>query len=219
MENIDISHLNRIFSQARLSPYQAEGDSAKKVLENYHKNIVLSEAMVPTLHYLEICFRNRINHVISQHYGAQWLIEFPEELNISPQDKEKINKIASKIRRENTREALHDDIVAQMTFGFWCAFFHRKYDTLIWHRKDALKSIFPSLERSNRTRSYIEERILKIKEVRNRIAHHEPVWNHKVSVVQVHALCHELIHSMSSEAAEWLKTIDRFPEVYRKHSL
>jgi hypothetical protein len=189
-----------IFSNARIAPYLENSGNAKHVLNRYHANIVLSEAMIPTLHYLEICLRNRIDQVISGYYTPNWLLTVPYQLMITDQDIIKINKIALKVRRENKREATHSDIVSQMTFGFWCSFFHRKYDPALWHRKNALKIIFPNLPRANRKRMYVETRMLAIKEVRNRIAHHEPIWNSKYSVITAHTMCHELIQAMSKDA-------------------
>ncbi len=216
MDQVAFSILNSTFSKARISPYLEKDDSAIQVLEKYHANISLSEAMHPTLHYFEVCLRNRIDQVIKKHYGADWLINYPRQLILSEQDIKKIESIASKVRRENKKEPVHDDIVAQMTFGFWCSFFHRKYDPAIWHRKDAVKMIFPNLPRVNRKRAYIENKILTIKEIRNRIAHHEPVWNRKISIIEAHTICHELIHAMSNDAVEMLKSIDRFSSVYQK---
>jgi hypothetical protein len=169
--------------------------------------------MIPTLHYFEICLRNRIAHVIHEHYAANWLMHPPRQLLISEQDKQKIAEITSRVSRGNRRPAIHDDIVAQMTFGFWCSFFHRKYDPVIWHRKGAIKMAFPHLPRANRNRVYIEARLFKIKEIRNRIAHHEPIWNQESAVLNAHMACHELIQAMSEDAASMLKTIDRFPAV------
>lgn len=57
--------------------------------------------------------------------------------------------------------------------------------------------------------------MLQIKEVRNRIAHHEPIWNRKISILNAHSMCHELIKAMSYDAINMLKIIDRFPQVYR----
>ena len=218
MDHVTFDILNSTFSKARISPYFVNNASAEHVLAKYNANIVLSEAMIPTLHYFEICLRNRIDQVIKKCFTSDWLISPPHQLIISDQDIKKIEGIASKVRRENKREPLHDDIVAQMTFGFWCSFFHRKYDPAIWHRKDAVKIIFPNLPRANRKRTYIEARILAIKEIRNRIAHHEPVWNRKVSIIIAHTMCYELIQGMSKDAVEMLKTIDRFSAVYQKQT-
>lgn len=218
MENINLEVLKSIFSKARIMPYAENGDATDTILAKYHSNIILSEAMIPTLHYLEICLRNRIDQILKKYHKANWLISPPNSLMISAQDLKKIEDVIFKLKRENRRDPMHDEIVAQMTFGFWAAFFHKKYDPSIWHRKDTFKIIFPHLPRAQRKRSYIEIRILKIKEMRNRIAHHEPVWNRGASIYEAHTMCHELIGAMSQEAAQILTTIDRFPAVYQKVS-
>lgn len=214
MKNITLKILKSTFSETRLSPYLKNCEDPSNVLEKYHANVILSESMIPTLHYLEICLRNRIDEVFKVYYTSNWLLNPEFNPIISLQDKKKIDEIIVKIRREKKRNAMHDDVVAQMTFGFWCSFFHKKYDPFIWHRKDTFKIIFPNLPRMNRKRSFVEEKILKIKEIRNRIAHHEPVWNHKVSIFNAHSMCHELIEAMSYDAIKMLKMIDRFPKVY-----
>jgi len=215
MDNINFEVLSSIFSKARISPYASANSTANQILAKYHINIMLSEAMIPTLHYLEICLRNRINQVLQKYHSANWLMKSPSSLMISEQDIKKIEDVIFKLKRETKREPKHDDIVAQMTFGFWVSFFHRKYDPSIWHRKDTFKIIFPNLPRANRKRSYLEAKILKIKNIRNRIAHHEPVWNRKTSILDAHAMCHELIAAMSKEAIEMLRAIDRFPKIYQ----
>lgn len=215
MPNLDIKTLKEIFSEARIRPYIINNaDSTKKILERYNANILLSEATIPTLHYFEICLRNRIDKVIKEYFNQDWLLNIPTGLMISDQDIRKIEQIILKLQRRS-KKISHDDVLAQMTFGFWFSFFHRKYDPILWHRKDAIKFIFPNLLRVNRKRSYLESRILVIKEIRNRIAHHEPLWNNKISIFEAHTICHEIINAMSIEALEMLKAIDRFPYVYQ----
>lgn len=215
-EPITLESLIEIFSKPRITPYLSVGDRPETVLDKYNRNIILSEAMHPTLHYLEICLRNGIDKAIRKHYREDWLINPPKQLIISEQDIKKIVEITGKIRKERKREPQHDDILAQMTFGFWCAFFHRKYDPILWHKKEALKVLFPNLSRANRKRAYIEEKILKIKKVRNRIAHQEPIWNHQVAIMEVYVMCHKLIRAMSEEANMMLNRIDRFVHIYQK---
>jgi hypothetical protein len=211
---ITFETLNSVFSTKRLSTYLVETNSSDQVLTKYNSNIMLSEAMIPTLHYLEICLRNRINQVLRRHYSSSWLMAPSNPQLISEKDVKKINEIISKIERGNKIEVAHDDVVAQMTFGFWSSFFHRKYDPLIWHRKDTFKIVFPNLSRIHRKRSYVEDRIIKIKMLRNRIAHHEPVWNLKTSILDINSMCYELIEAISYDAINMLKMIDRFPKVY-----
>lgn len=40
------------------------GDKAEQVLDRYNKNLILSEAMTPVLHYLEFCLKNHIDQTL-----------------------------------------------------------------------------------------------------------------------------------------------------------
>ena len=76
LNNIDIEYLIELFSKSRIDPYLNPGDKAETLLAKYHSNIILSEAMTPTLNYLEICLRNRIDNVIQKYFGTNWLINY-----------------------------------------------------------------------------------------------------------------------------------------------
>lgn len=211
MENVTFALLYSIFSKARLETYCTPTDTPQQVLQKYQDNILISQSMLPALHYLEICLRNRLDEAFKIFLRKDWLINLPKELLISPKDHQKIKDIAEKFQREHKRKPTHDDILSQMTFGFWCAFFHKKYDPIIWHRKSILKSTFPNLSRSERKRSFIEPQLLKIKEIRNRIAHHEAVLKNPKRLIESHTLCLNLIQYMSEEACSLIKDVDLFP--------
>lgn len=216
MEHLSVEFLVSLFSKPRISKFLDETDSPHHLLNKYHRNIILSEAMIPVLHYLEILLRNQIDKVLRKHFGEEWLLSLPLKLMISYKDIKKISEIINKIKRENRSACLHDNILSQMTFGFWCSFFNKKYDPILWHRKDSFKTAFPYLPKSKRRRVFIERKLLNIKIIRNRIAHHEPVWNHEVSIDEVHKNCCEIIKFISPEALSLLSTIDRFPYVLEK---
>ena len=55
-----------------------------------------------------------------------------------------------------------------------------------------------------------------LKALRNRIAHHEPVWNGKPDPADVHKSCVSIVLAMSIEAYQHLASIDRFAEVREK---
>ncbi len=211
MTNLTLDYLVSLFSKPRIYSYLEENDTPLMVLKRYHMNIILSQAMIPVLHYFEILLRNQLDMVLKKNYGEKWLLTLPHSLMISDKDIKKISEIINKIRRERRNEISHDDILSQMTFGFWCAFFHKRYDPVLWHRKNALKNLFPYFSKQNRTRSYIEKNILKIKTIRNRIAHHEPIWKHRASVDEAHKICCEFIQGISPDALVLLSKIDHFP--------
>jgi hypothetical protein len=57
-------------------------------------------------------------------------------------------------------------------------------------------------------------RLRTIKALRNRIAHHEPIWKMTPTVDEVHQTCLEIVSGMSAAAAVELAKIDRFSSVY-----
>jgi hypothetical protein len=213
MKQINFEDLNRIFSSARISSYRSKNDDLESVIAKYNENIIICEAILPTLNYFEVCLRNNIDRVIKLNYSDNWMINHHNNFYMSEQDIQKIRILADKFQREKKQVITHDDLVAQMNFGFWCSFFHRRYDPILWHQKNALKNMFPNLPKDRRKRSEIENNILNIKKVRNRIAHHETIFNKRDTVIYVYNICHELIGAMSTEALMMLKSIDRFSTI------
>lgn len=124
MDSITLDILKYLFSHSRISPYLKDSNTAEEALNKYHVNIKLSEAMIPALHYLEVCLRNRLDQLFCVLYGEDWFLHLPKDLMISPEDVKKIQKIVSRIERECRRKATHGDVISQMTFGFWYSFFH-----------------------------------------------------------------------------------------------
>ena len=219
MTNITIEELGVILSKERLIPYGENGDDPQFIIKKYNDNVLLCEAMYPALHYFEVLLRNHINFAIEKFFYEDWLINVPKTLQLSPKDNSKINEIKDQFLKEKKRAPTHPDLVSRLSFGFWCALFHKRFDPILWHRKNALRYIFPNLRRENQTRRYVESKILRIKKIRNRIAHHERIWGGKEDTYQVYAAyedCVELIQAMSNGSLHLLKMADRFSEVYAK---
>lgn len=218
MTTINIEKIRIFFSKERLIPYGGKNKDVQAIIQKYNNNILLCEAMYPALHYFEILLRNHIDQAISNQYGYDWLLKLPSNLNLSGQDKAKIEELKLQVRREKRRTATHADIVSRLNFGFWCALFHKRYDPILWHRKNVVRSIFPNLKREHQNRKYIEHRILKIKRIRNRIAHHERIWDDNAEntcqLLAAYKDCVGLIYAMSKECVYLLNQVDRFPNVY-----
>lgn len=219
MTILTIEQLRVILSKERIVPYGRNGDNPLSIINKYNENILLCEAMYPALHYFEVLLRNHINFTIEKLFNEGWLLNLPKKLQLSPQDRSKINELKDQFFKEKKRVPTHSDLVSRLSFGFWCALFHKRFDPILWHRKNALRYIFPNLRRENQTRRYIESKILRIKKIRNRIAHHERIWGGNEDTYRVYEAyedCVELIQAMSNGSIHLLKMADRFPEVYDK---
>lgn len=84
--------------------------------------------------------------------------------------------------KTNKRQALfvvsHGQVVSQTTFHFWKRLFSSEYENSIW--KPCAKKVFPN---KNLKRSHISAALEKVYAIRNRVAHHEPVYGDRLHEV------------------------------------
>ena len=162
--------IERIFeglSLERMSKYMDEAGGIKeKALSLYNKNTRTSELFYTPLQGFEILFRNSVYKAISQQYGENWLFEdnFPFEYI----QKQMISSVLDKKRLINTSPKL----IAELSFGFWTSLFGRKYEE-VW--RQILRKVFKDYDGAV-TRKNVFSRLNEIRELRNRIAHHEPIF-------------------------------------------
>jgi hypothetical protein len=212
-----IPEMQKFLSIHRLAPYHLPGETTDTAFARYQWNIQLAEALLPSLNYLEIGLRNGLDRAIASIYDQDWILNSPYQLRMSEEDKEQIKNLQKNIQRNKGYPAKHDDVLAVLGFGFWIAFFHKRYIPGLWSRgKNPLATVFPYMPAALRTREQIFTRLRAIKTLRNRIAHHEPIWKMTPTADEVHRICLEIVGGMSMAAAEELAKIDRFSGVYNK---
>lgn len=102
-------------------------------------------------------------------------------------------------------------IVAELTFGFWTSLLDRRYEQILW--PPLLKTAFPHMPRKQRTRANLSRRFHTVRQLRNRIFHHEPIA-HWQDLAQQHAGILEAIAWIAPGAKDLVQAIDRFPEIH-----
>jgi hypothetical protein len=212
-DNPSQSPLIKAFSEARLRRYMLPGEDYERAFARYQENICLSESLLPALHYLEVVLRNQLDDAIRNIYGKDWLLRVPTTLPMESYNRDRLTDAIDSFQQDKRRNPTQDDLVANMTFGFWCALFHKRYDPTLWQRKQFFASVFPNWPRDDRKRNLIQPKLYAIKDLRNRIAHHEPIWDWKPGASAGHQLCLELIGAMSQDALTRLREVDRFAGV------
>ena len=70
----------------------------------------------------------------------------------------------------------HGQVIAQLTLYFWKRLFSEDYEETLWKR--SLKSVFPNKTLS---RTQIADVLETIYQARNRIAHHEPIYDARLT--------------------------------------
>lgn len=194
-------------SPVRLEAYRAEHDSDLNMLVNYLWNIELSEALYPSLQTFEVALRNSIHTALSAHFKSEFW--FDSDILLDWQQ----DTVQEARNQLTTYKKPHEAgrIVAELPFGFWSSMFNSPYEATLWYPNKAalLDEVFPNLPRSMRTRKKISLRVERVRRLRNRVFHYEPVWN-KDDLEDRHAQIHEALFWISNEMRDILRLFDRF---------
>lgn len=193
--------LERSISQERLSRYLAEKGNLDHALGLYERNIRLAEALHTSLQNLEICLRNTIHREMSIAYGADWLTS-----GRPPLRNHSLAMIAEGQRQLATKASNIGSLIAELKFSFWVGLLAQQYDATIW--RTALHASFPNA-RPQRRRIY--GRFNAIRRFRNRVAHHEPIYD---KCQQLHLEIIEAIGWMCADTQAWTSHNCRFTTVF-----
>jgi Abi-like protein len=210
--HIFFDELSIIFSEERLDGYlnHAKCNNSKTdALVAYSWNIELSQALYPALQILEITLRNSLHQTLSTNFNtAHWF----DLTFLHKREKKQIEQAKDDLKKEHKRiEAGH--IVAKLSFGFWTSLFDVRYEhgQILWPK--LLKPTFPYLSKSQRTRTYLSRELNRIRFLRNRIFHHEPIWHWK-DLTDQHASIINMTKGLSPAASKYLDIFDQFLSIY-----
>ena len=218
-----------VLSDARIRPYiLAANNDLGKAIRIYEINIQLCEALYPSLHTVEVALRNAIDKSLSYTYEKDWL--WNQKLRFNSQEKNLIQKSTDDIKYEITQKykdnsrpqkiikselnniTIKNKVIAELNFGFWKALIVEKYyQPSIFNR--CSRHIFHYAETQERNVTVVRDLIPKINSFRNRVFHHEPIWNDKELYCKYQEV-YRLIKWICPTTANWIKCSDRFIEVY-----
>lgn len=189
----NLAHVQAL-SHARLSNYRSffgTTDDAQ-VLALYQWNDELSACLFRTLRQVEVVLRNQFHKAFSLRYGAVGASgsrDWYAYVALGPLSKNKIKDITHRKLGQQFLPRMPvpspDDVVSRLTFGFWPRLLdlnkdslnqpidwgpillevlpgHRQRQASHWAKQKHQDALFARLDLCN--------------ELRNRIAHHEPIW-------------------------------------------
>ena len=204
-----LQNLSKSISAERIDSYQEDdGQNADSITYgHYFWNIALSESLYPGLQVLEVTLRNSLHEVISSDVGTEdWFDSI-----ITPQDLPTLDEIKTRLTDQRIPLSV-GQLVANSNWGFWVSLFNRRYENVLWPQ--LLKEVLPFMPNSIRTRKNLSNRLNRIRRLRNRIFHYEPIWN-RPNLGQRHDEILETIGWINPDMLEAVKLFDGFPEVYR----
>lgn len=143
-------------------------------IDEYIKNLQLSNEFYIPLSILEISLRNSLNDFFNDRVGKDWL--FDKEF-IKPQLQIKIDT-ATKILKQQNKAITQDNIIAELSFGFWIMLLKKPFQEYLRYKD--LKVIFPNIvsEKDIKVnRHYIFTKVNKIRLFRNKVLHFDKIIN------------------------------------------
>ncbi len=88
-------------------------------------------------------------------------------------------------------------VVAELPFRFWVGLFANRYDTTIW-RTDLHRIFTPRVKQ----RRGLHDTLDRLRTLRNRIAHHEPIFHRKLD--EDYRRIRDLVGFVSPPTLTWL---------------
>ncbi len=209
-----IDALETSLSPERLATYVAgaKGDREKAV-RLYTWNTAVSAAFYGPLQGLEIALRNAVHRELSNRYGTDWYDDPKSGLDAGT-----LSRVAA-ARADLKRDGYPDDpphLVAALSFGFWVALLgpggrlssggKANYEMTLW--RAGLFRAFPNAKVS---RKAVHKPLDYLRTFRNRIAHHEPIFDRHLT--KDYASLMELTGWISKDTQTWIAHHSRVPAV------
>lgn len=222
---ITIAAIRRGLSATRFSKYYpggaATGDGDVSAVARYLWNMALQAALTPALHAVELTIRNAVFdasvRVASTHGRPYdeidcWLDTRPTLLF---RNEQAAVAEAKAHLRANPRSMTPGHLVAKLSFGFWVNLLNAAYEQgradgpALW--PSGLK-FFAGLPAGERNRGDLRLRFDTIRRFRNRVFHHEPLWEQQPDADYAYLL--ETLRYINPGMARAVKAACTFPGVW-----
>lgn len=159
----------------------------QRALALYEWNVTLGQALMRDIAHFEIALRNAYDAAFSAHWPGSdhWLLD-PDSPAVTPIWRIKKNrglKRGSDVNYQNRRavdsaiykcggvRATPGKVMAELSFGFWRHLTSASHEKTVW--VPYLHHAYPQ----KTDRAEVDKIIGNINTVRNRIAHHEPIFD------------------------------------------
>lgn len=235
-----LKHLRKVLSGERLDAFRATHEESNlDLVGRYGWDVALSASFYPALRACEVLLRNSVHAALAGRFpqppgskpcfpasvdtsqphscSVSWLdrtssLLLPENADAVRDAKQRVHRKCERRNREYTAGRL----IAELNLNFWVALFSNPYGYQgasglnLW--PDLLRTVFPHAPASVTTnRREMAGRLNDIKELRNRVFHHEPIWRR--DLVKEYEEIISVIGYISPPAALAVKRLGVFDKV------
>lgn len=206
----ELTAIPYVISQPRFDTYlRAENNDARAALALYRWNLELSAAFFMPLQICEVAIRNASAEAIEAEHGDQWpwLQGFRYTLPVPAGGFKPRNELA---RVANSHSTI-GQVIAELKFMFWQYSFTSGQEARLW--VPHLRNVLPHLPTGEipATRQRVHDEIEAVRGLRNRIAHHEPIFTRDISSEYRRVI--NLIEWRSPATASWVDRTQTVTEV------
>ena len=174
-----IDAVRAALSAARMGTFEAaagvQSDDDPAALLLYAWNAEVSGAFLAPLHVCEVVIRNAVSDALEALYGPRW----PWSATFERSLPDPMQGYSPRRDLQNARRAAQTTgkVIPELKFVFWQKMFTGRYDTRIWDQH--LRRVLPNLDPAKPVatlRQAIYGDLERVRLLRNRIAHHEPIF-------------------------------------------
>lgn len=203
-----------VISSPRISTYE-DATGGKKTdsldaLNLYAWNADVSGALLVPLHICEVAIRNAVTEAIEKVYGDQWPWSVGFERSLP--NPSRIFSPKRDLINARSNQPTAGKVIPELKFAFWQSIFTSRHDQRLW--SPYFDSIFPNMDTSKsiqERRKLIYDELEQVRRLRNRIAHHEPIFNRNLTDDYQKIL--SLISYRCPVTAAWLNERQRATEI------
>lgn len=185
------SAVENALSTARLARYRQDSADDATAWALYRWNVELSAAWLPLMADTEVALRNAIHRQLCEHFGREdWWAS--DKLLLDDQTAETLADVVRQHQKKIAAGSLGaGKVIADLMFGTWVMLLGKggrsalgrsiDYEANLWRPALRLAFTTGTTTRTGRprrpTREDVERRALNVQRLRNRVAHHEPIYN------------------------------------------
>lgn len=188
-------------SPARFATYlRYAGGVESRAWAAYAWNVRVSAAMLQLLVHAEVALRNAVSRALTGAFGANWPYAPAFEFTFSAVAAREYRDARAELEQRLKRSPLSTgDFVAGQTFVFWEGKLVRRYRERVWDKQ--FRRAFAGAAAGESYKD-VHDEAEKVRKLRNRIAHHEPLLT--VNLVDEYVRALTLISWTSQAKAAWV---------------
>jgi len=173
-----VADFRTAISEPKFAKYLiAYGNNDRMARRLYMWNIELSSAFWGPISVLEVMLRNAVHDAMRKGQNDAWW----EQANLASHERDSLDTTIRKLREKYREEPTPDDVVGETSLGFWVGLIGGgiprdplySYEVAFWQTR--IKWAFPNLGAVSRKQ--LHDELQRIRALRNRIAHHEAIFN------------------------------------------